>query len=173
MSRTLSKLESVAKEISDTFSVETQVITVNFTSGPEIYDRIKQEIEGKEIGILINNVGMVYPAPDFFINIPDREKVIHEIIRCNVTSISMMCSLILPQMVQRTRGLIISISSLASVIPGPSLTIYSATNAYVSKFSTDLGAEYGDLGIDVQVLRAGSVCKPFKRYNQLDLQLNH
>lgn len=34
------------------------VIDVNFTSGLEIYDKIKDKIQGKEIGILINNVGM-------------------------------------------------------------------------------------------------------------------
>lgn len=58
VSRTLSKLETVAKEIEEQFNVETMVIDVNFTSGLEIYDKIKDKIQGKEIGILINNVGM-------------------------------------------------------------------------------------------------------------------
>jgi len=157
VSRTLSKLEDVAKEISETFNVQTQVIAVNFTSGPEIYDQIKQQIEGKEIGILVNNVGMFYPTPDFFLNIPDREKVIQDLIKCNVTTVPMMCSLILPQMVQRKSGLIINISSLISVLPGPGMIIYSASKAFVTKFSDDLGAEYGPLGINVQVLVTGGV----------------
>lgn len=159
VSRTLSKLEDVAEEISRTFHVETQVIAVNFLSGPEIYDKIRQQIVGKEIGILVNNVGMFQPAPDFFLNIPDREKVIQDIIKCNITSVPMMCSLILPQMVDRKCGLIINISSLASVMPCPSMIIYSASKAFVSKFSVDLAAEYESQGITVQVLETGSVGK--------------
>ncbi|KAG4079534.1 hypothetical protein HA402_005231 [Bradysia odoriphaga] len=157
VSRTLSKLEAVAKEISETFNVQTQVIAVDFTSGPEIYNQIQQQIVGKDIGILINNVGMFYPAPDFFLDIPDREKVIQDIIRCNVTTVPMMCSLILPEMVQRKRGLIVNISSLLSVIPGPLVTMYAASKAFVSKFSNDLAAEYESKGITVQVLVTGEV----------------
>jgi len=157
VARTLTKLEEVAKEISETFNVQTQVIAVNFTSGPEIYDQIKQQIAGKEIGILVNNVGMFHPAPDFFLDIPDRDKVIQDIIRCNIASVPSMCSLILPQMVQRRRGLIINISSLASVIPSPTMIIYSASKAFVTKFSSDLAAEYESQGITVQVLVTGGV----------------
>lgn len=159
VSRTQSKLEDVAKEIAESFNVQTQVIAVNFTSGPEIYDQIKQQIVGKEIGILVNNVGMFYPAPEFFLDIPDRDKVIQDIIRCNITSVPMMCSLILPQMVQRKRGLIINISSGAAVIPGPSMVLYSGSKAFVTKFSVDLAAEYESQGITVQVLVTGSVGK--------------
>lgn len=159
VSRTLKKLEDVAKEISETFNVETQVIAVDFTSGPGIYSEIKQRIVGKEIGILVNNVGMSSPAPDLFLNIPDREKVIQDIIKCNINSVPMMCSLILPQMVERQCGLIINISSVASVIPGPCMIIYSASKAFVTKFSVDLGSEYKAQGIDVQGLITGGVGK--------------
>jgi len=163
VSRTLSKLKDVAKEISESFNVETQVIAVNFTSGPDIYDQIKQQIVGKEIGILINNVGMFYPAPELFLDIPDREKITQDIIKCNITSVPMMCSLILPQMVERKRGLIVNISSMASVCPGPTLLIYAASKAFVTKFSEDLGSEYESEGIDVQVLVTGGVSTKMNR----------
>jgi 17beta-estradiol 17-dehydrogenase / very-long-chain 3-oxoacyl-CoA reductase len=45
--------------------VKTKIIDVDFTSGIEIYDRIKKEIEGLEIGVLINNVGMSYAYPEY------------------------------------------------------------------------------------------------------------
>jgi len=157
VSRTLSKLEDVAKEISKSFNVETQVIAVDFTSGPEIYDQINQQIVGKEIGILINNVGMFYPVPELFLNIPNRERFIQDTIKCNITTVPMMCSLILPQMVERKCGLIINISSVAAEYPSPSFVIYSASKAFVTKFSADLGSEYESKGIDVQVLVPGFV----------------
>jgi len=159
VSRTLSKLEKVAKEISETYNVETSVIDVDFKSGPEIYEKIKQRIVGKEIGILVNNVGMMYEAPDKLLNLKDREQVIQDLIACNITSMPMMCSAILPQMVQRKRGLIINISSLLAVIPGPCYTVYAATKAFANKFTTDLAIEYESQGIVIQSVMPGLVCK--------------
>ena len=46
------------------FKVKTKIIDVDFTNGVEIYDRIKKEIEGLEIGVLVNNVGMSYADPE-------------------------------------------------------------------------------------------------------------
>lgn len=157
VSRTLTKLEDVAKEISKSFNVDTHVIAVNFISGPETYDQIKQQIIGKEIGVLVNNVGMFLPSPDYFLDIPDRDKTIQDIISCNVTSVPMMCSLILPQMVSRKSGLIINVSSISATFPMPNLTIYSASKAFIAKFSSDLAAEYESQGITIQALVTGLV----------------
>lgn len=47
------------------YGVKTKIIDVDFTNGVEIYDRIRKEIEGLEIGVLINNVGMSYTYPEY------------------------------------------------------------------------------------------------------------
>lgn len=133
------------------------MIDVDFTSGPEIYDKIKDRVKGKEIGILINNVGLSYSCPDFFLSIPDREKMIADIIKCNITSMPMMCSIILPQMVQRKNGLIVNVSSLSAIVPAGMLSVYSASKAFADKFSEDLFAEYEKDGIVIQSLLPGFV----------------
>lgn len=157
VSRTLSKLQTVAKEIEETFKVETAVIDVDFTSGPEIFDKIKDRVKGKEIGVLVNNVGMGLESPDYFLNIPEREKIIQNIISCNVTSVPMMCSIILPQMVQRHKGIIINISSISAANLCPGISIYSGSKAFVDKFSQDLSAEYENQGIIIQTVLPGPV----------------
>ena len=163
VSRTLSKLETVAKEIEEQFNVETVVIDVNFTAGLEIYDKIKQKIQGKEIGILINNVGMGVVAPDYFLSVPDRDQLIPDMIKCNALSIPMMCSIILPQMYERKRGLIINISSLSAIVPAGCLTTYAATKSFAHKFSEDLSMEYGKHGIVVQSVVPGPVATNMTR----------
>jgi 17beta-estradiol 17-dehydrogenase / very-long-chain 3-oxoacyl-CoA reductase len=150
LSRTLSKLEKVAIEIKETFNVETAVIEIDFTSGPEIYDKIKKQIKEREIGVLVNNVGMCYSLPDLFLSIPDRERFINDMIKCNITSTTMMCSIVLPQMVLRKKGVIINISSITAVTPAANLTVYSASKAFVDKFSDNLCDEYEDQGIIIQ-----------------------
>lgn len=144
--------------------MKTATIVVDFTSqGNGIYEKIKKEIEGKEIGILVNNVGMANSAWDFFLEIPEKEKHIQDLIQCNVNSVPMMCSLILPQMVKRKRGIIINLSSTAALIPTPCMTVYAATKAFIHKFSQDLAIEYADKGIIIQSVLPGPVATPLIR----------
>lgn len=156
MSRSLAKLDAVAKEIRESFCVETAVIDVDFTL-VDIYDKIKEKIQGKEIGTLVNNVGMSYASLYNFLEIPEREKFIRNSINCNVLSMSMMCSIILPQMVQRKRGIIINVGSMSSEVKCPNITVYSATKAFMQKFSDDLLAEYENDGIILQTVLPGFV----------------
>lgn len=100
------------------------------------------------------------PCPEYFHLIPDQEKFIRDIIMCNVTSVAMMSSVVMPIMKAHLRGLIINISSLAAVIPSPQLSLYSASKAFVDKFSKDMNDEYkiiGESGITIQSLTTGLV----------------
>lgn len=105
----------------------------------------------------MNNVGLSYSSPDYFLSIPNREKMIQDIIRCNITSMPMMCSIVMPQMLQRKNGLVINISSLSAIVPAGNLTVYSASKAFADKFSEDLLAEYGHRGITIQSVLPGFV----------------
>ena len=51
------------------YGVKTHIIDVDFTAGPEIYDRIKNETDGLEIGVLVNNVGMSYSYPEYLVQV--------------------------------------------------------------------------------------------------------
>ncbi|TMW49558.1 hypothetical protein DOY81_005346 [Sarcophaga bullata] len=158
ISRTLSKLEAVAKEISDNYNVETKIIDVDFTGGQEIYSKIQQNILGLEIGVLVNNVGISYPRPEFFIECSqENPQFLRDIISANVHSVIQMTALILPQMVERKKGVVINIASETCVLPSPLLTVYSASKAFVNKFSADLQTEYRSQGIVVQSIQPGFV----------------
>lgn len=57
------------------FKVRTKVIEADFTGGDEIYDAIEKELMGFDVSVLVNNVGMSYPHPEYFLGLPDRSKV--------------------------------------------------------------------------------------------------
>ncbi|XP_074528525.1 hydroxysteroid (20-beta) dehydrogenase 2 [Halichoeres trimaculatus] len=151
VSRSDEKLRTVAKEIEEKYGRKTRIIQVDFTDGPSIYPTIAKGLQGLEIGILVNNVGMLYSkAFDYFLDIPDAEQKITQIINCNVLSVPQMTRLILPDMVKRGKGLIINISSGAGCRPQPLLSIYSSTKIFVAYLSQCLHAEYKSKGIIVQ-----------------------
>ncbi|XP_061658869.1 hydroxysteroid (20-beta) dehydrogenase 2 isoform X1 [Syngnathoides biaculeatus] len=151
VSRCDEKLRLLAQEIERQHGRKTLSIRVDFTRGPDIYPVIARRLHGLEIGILVNNVAMSY-SDDFasFLEIPNAEQKITEVLNCNTLSVAQTTRLVLPGMLDRRSGLIVNISSQAGIHPQPLLALYSATKAFVTYFSQCLHAEYKADGITVQ-----------------------
>ncbi|PHT72209.1 Cytokinin riboside 5'-monophosphate phosphoribohydrolase LOG1 [Capsicum annuum] len=71
--------------------------------------KIKEIIEGLDIGVLINNVGVSYPYARFFHQVDD--KLLADLIKVNVEGTTKVTQAVLPGMVQRKRGAIVNIVS--------------------------------------------------------------
>ncbi|XP_074659862.1 very-long-chain 3-oxoacyl-CoA reductase-like [Tubulanus polymorphus] len=150
ISRTYEKLLDVGQEIEAKHKVKTKVIAADFTK-PDIYDSIiRPGLDGLDIGILVNNVGMAYQYPEYFTEITNREKFFLNMIHCNMTSVTMMTSIVLPGMVEKKKGVIVNVSSASGAMPTPLLSVYSATKVYVDFFSQGLRKEYESKGITIQ-----------------------
>ncbi|XP_041750681.1 hydroxysteroid (20-beta) dehydrogenase 2 isoform X2 [Coregonus clupeaformis] len=151
ISRSKDKLHIVAKEIESQHGRQTQIIQTDFTEGHDIYPAIVEALRDLDIGILVNNVGMNYSDKlVHFLDIPNPEQRITQVINCNILSVTQMTRLVLPRMVERGNGLIINMSSEAGAQPQPMLSLYSATKIFVTYFSRSLNSEYKSQGITVQ-----------------------
>ncbi|EGD78440.1 estradiol 17-beta-dehydrogenase 12 [Salpingoeca rosetta] len=151
ISRTASKLADVKKEIlaADKRDIEVKVIVEDMSGEPtEVYPRIAKQLEGLDIGVLVNNVGISYEHPEFFAAL-DQERI-DALVRLNIVSINQMTRIVLPGMQQRKRGAIVNVSSGSGTLPTALLTAYSATKAYVDFFSRGLAVEVEKDGVFVQ-----------------------
>ncbi|XP_063770860.1 17-beta-hydroxysteroid dehydrogenase type 3 [Pseudophryne corroboree] len=157
ISRTLEKMQKVALEIVQTTGRNVKIIQADFTKN-KIYESIEESLKELEIGVLVNNVGMLpSPHPGQFLTGPDNDE---NLINCNVTSAVKMTRIILKQMKERRKGLILNISSAVGRFPCPLYTLYSASKAFVTTFSKALQAEYKSKGIIIQAVTPYGVSTP-------------
>lgn len=61
-----------------------------------------------------------------------------------------MTKLVLPGMIKRKRGLVLSVGSFSSLIPTPLLAVYSGTKSFLNVWSQALGSELKGTGVVVE-----------------------
>uniref|UniRef100_M3ZH95 3-ketoacyl-CoA reductase n=1 Tax=Xiphophorus maculatus TaxID=8083 RepID=M3ZH95_XIPMA len=148
ISRSQEKLDDVARSLEEQFKVETRTIAVDFCR-LDIYSKIEEGLADLEIGVLVNNVGVSYPYPEYYLHIPDLENFITNTINVNMTSVCQV-RILLHFSFLLSKGVILNISSASGMYPVPLLTVYSATKAFVDFFSRGLHEEYRRQGIIIQ-----------------------
>ena len=105
------------------------------------------------IDVLVNNAGV---AP--ISTIEDLNPDLFETIRAvNIDAVYMTCRAVWPTMKKQKRGVIVNISSVASVDPFPGFTAYGASKAWVNVWTKALADEGRPLGIRVFAVAPGAV----------------
>ena len=125
------KLNDVSDSIQAKYG-KTQIknVVVDFSGDlSEGIKRISEAIEGLDVGVLVNNVGVSYPYARFFHEVD--EELLKNLIQINVVGTTKVTQAVLPGMLKRKRGAIVNIGSGAAiVIPSdPLYAVYAATKA--------------------------------------------
>lgn len=151
------KIHALADDLESEFNIQTKVVNLDIFSGPDVYETLEEEFLNLDIGVLVNSLSLSNPHPEYFLDLPHRERIYTNIIQCNVVVMTNMCRIVLPGMVERGKGVVVNLASSTAVMPSPLLAVFAATKAYVLKLTEDLGAEYRKHGIVFQCLLPGNV----------------
>lgn len=96
-----------------------------------------------EIDFLVNNAGFGSNGPFHEL---DRERELDQV-RVNVVALTDLTRTFLPGMVARGFGRVLNIASTAAFQPGPYMSVYYATKAYVLSFTEGIAHELDGTGV--------------------------
>src|SRR5271170_2825491 len=158
VARNQDALERLAEELRRKNKIEAIVLTADL-SLPETPKRIFAELSAQKISVnvLVNNAG--FGANGMFVEISLPRQL--EMLQVNITALMELTGLFLPGMIQRKRGGILNVGSVAGFLPGPGMTVYYATKAFVLSFTEALAEELVGTGLTVSVLCPGPTTTNF------------
>src|SRR5690242_12833107 len=137
----LAELQDVAADIQAKHNVAVEVIARDLeqeAAPQEIFDQLSGR--GTKIDILVNNAGHGFRGKSWEISIEQDLSMV----RLNIEAVLRLTKCFLPPMLQRRRGRILNVGSIAGFNPGPLLNVYHATKAFVNSWSEALATELKD-----------------------------
>ncbi|MGH3455542.1 MAG: SDR family NAD(P)-dependent oxidoreductase [Nocardioidaceae bacterium] len=107
-----------------------------------------------EIDVLVNNAGLALGLDPAQAADADDWKVM---IDTNCSGLAYCTNAVLPGMVERRRGHVINLGSIAGTYPYPGGNVYGATKAFVHQFSLNLRSDLPGTGVRVTCVEPGLV----------------
>ncbi|KAK9352911.1 hypothetical protein V1505DRAFT_371469 [Lipomyces doorenjongii] len=151
VSRTESKLVDLSSEINMKYKVETKILAFDFAENKSSdYAALAELIEPLDVTVLINNVGQSHSIPVPFAEVDDTE--LTNIIAINDFATLKVTKLVIPKLIAKKKGLILTMGSFGGLFPTPYLSVYSGSKAFLQHWSTALAAELKPNGIDVELV---------------------
>jgi short-subunit dehydrogenase len=142
------RLEALAKEIEGRNGSHAEVLVADLTDSRQLET---VEARARTVDLLVNNAGFGTFGPFHTLDIEAETREID----LNVIALVRLTHAAAGAMVERGRGGILNVSSLASFQPGPSNATYGATKAFVTSFTEAVHEELKGTGVSVTALCPG------------------
>jgi len=140
-------------ELKAELKVPVHTLVLDVRSREAVTDAIKDlPKEFAAIDVLVNNAGLASGLdPAYKANLDDWDVMVDT----NVKGMMYVARAVLPGMVERKRGHIINLGSVAGTYPYPGGSVYGGTKAFVEQFSLNLRNDLGGSGVRVTCIEPG------------------
>ena len=149
VARSADKLEALADEL---HGVKVSVMPADL-SLPDAARSLAAACRRKRmaVDVLVNNAGVLEQGP--FAGMKAQRH--QQLIDLNVSGLTAMLAQFLPAMIERGRGRVLNVASIAAFQPVPTLATYAATKALVLSLTESLAEELKGSGVTITALCPG------------------
>jgi hypothetical protein len=151
-------LRTVADELESEHGITARVMPSDLAKpdAPQaLFDQCAAE--GITVDVVVNNAGFGARGPVAEL---DTQRQV-DMVQVNVTALTRLTRLFLPGMLDRGHGGVLNVASTAAFQPGPNMSVYYATKAYVLSFTEGLAEEVRGTGVHVSCLAPGATDTEF------------
>ncbi len=153
--RSVDKLETLAQELKEKYGTSCYVMPFDVRDRKAASEALASlPAEWQAIDVLINNAGLVIGVDKEHEGNLDEWDIV---IDTNIKSLLSMTRMVVPGMVERGRGHIINIGSIAGDAAYPGGSVYCATKAAVKALSDGLRIDLVDTPLRVTNIKPGMV----------------
>ena len=167
VARNVERLNEIKNELETKYKISVKIVSLDLGREENLK---KLYEENKDIDILVNNAG--FGVFGYFTN-TNLEKELN-LIKTNITAVHLLTKLYLKDMVERNEGKILNVSSIAGSMPGPLMSAYYASKAYVLRLSEGIREELNrkKFKVKISVLQPGPVNTNFNNVAGVKFNLN-
>ncbi len=165
VARRVDRLNELKKQIEEKYMTKVTILSQDLTL-PDAAESVFSFTEQNKIQVdfLVNNAGF----GDFgFFDSCDIAKQ-QNMVMLNVMTLTKLARLYIAGMKERNFGRILNVASIAAFMPGPKMSVYYATKAYVRSFSEALSVELKKTGVSVTILCPGPTKSEFWDKSEAD-----
>ena len=152
VARSADRLEALAEDLRARHRVTVTTLPADLSLPAEV-SRVAAHAATTEIDVLVNNAG--FGTYGTFADLDAGRE--HDEIMVNAVAAVDLAHAVLPGMLGRRRGGIITVASAAAFQPSPRQAVYGATKAFALAFSEALWAETRGSGVRILALCPGPV----------------
>ena len=162
--RRLDRLDELARELRARHGVKVEVVQADLSKDDGLARLERALASDQALDLLVNNAG--YGGKAGFVKAETADHL--SMVRVHVDATVRLTKAALPGMIDRGRGAVVNISSVAAFSPF-SGAMYSGTKAFLVMFSENLQAELRGKGVAVQALCPGLTHTEFHAAADMDL----
>ena len=152
LARSRDRLEDLARELEAQYGTKITIVPADLSepgAAQAVFDSLSDA--GVQIELLVNNAGLLLEGRFDAIGLDEQLRLL----QVNIVALTALTRLFLGPMLERKRGRILNVASVAAFMPVPNLAVYAASKAYVLSLGDALSQELGGTKVTVTTLCPG------------------